>query len=82
MKSKHSTGLVDSESLMALSSEDHQTHIPFRERITCSIADAVVASGIGRTGLYELLQSGVIKSRKHGRRRLVHVASLVNYLDH
>ena len=46
------------------------------------MADALLASGIGRTEFYVLLLSGAIKPRKHVRRRLVYVASLVSYLDH
>lgn len=54
--------------------------IPFRERITCSVAEAVEASGIGRTRLYEHIKQGDIRIRKDGRRTLVLVASLVDFL--
>ena len=42
----------------------------------CSIPDALVRTGIGRSFLYERLADGSIRSVKAGRRRLVDVASL------
>lgn len=50
--------------------------IPFRERLSCTIAEACDATGLGRTKLYMLMSAGVITSTKVGRRRLINVQSL------
>jgi len=55
--------------------------VPFRERPTCSIAEACAAAGFGRTKLYELLDEGIVLATKVGRRRLVRVSSLLAFLD-
>jgi hypothetical protein len=54
--------------------------MPFSERPTCSIAEACNAAGFGRTKLYELFDGGAVKTVKVGRRRLVHVPSLLSFL--
>lgn len=59
---------------------DAQKLIPFAERLTCSIAEACCAAGVGRTKLYELIDEGAIQTTKIGRRRLVRVPSLVRLL--
>jgi hypothetical protein len=56
-------------------------HVPFRERLTCSIAAAVEASGISRAQLYRMIGAGKIATVKVGDRRLVKVASLIQLLD-
>jgi excisionase family DNA binding protein len=55
--------------------------VPFRERPTCSIAEACAAAGFGRTKLYELLDEGIVSAIKVGRRRLVRVNSLLALLE-
>jgi excisionase family DNA binding protein len=57
------------------------TAIPFRERISCTIAEACAATGIGRTKIYEAMSDGRLKSVKVDNRRLVLVASLLQLLD-
>lgn len=57
------------------------TNIPFRERISCTITEACVASGIGRTKLYEAMRDGRLESVKVDNRRLVLVASLLRLLE-
>jgi excisionase family DNA binding protein len=57
------------------------TTIPFRERLSCTIAEACVATGIGRTKLYEALSDGRLESVKVDNRRLVLVASLLRLLE-
>ncbi|MDE2111483.1 MAG: helix-turn-helix domain-containing protein [Alphaproteobacteria bacterium] len=54
--------------------------IPFAERPTCTVKEACRASGLGRTKLYELFDDDRIKSFTVGRRRLVHVPSLLKFL--
>ncbi|MEP1338956.1 MAG: helix-turn-helix domain-containing protein [Marinomonas sp.] len=46
------------------------------EKLLVSIADAAKALSLGRTSVYELIDSGELETRKMGRRRLVTVASL------
>jgi excisionase family DNA binding protein len=50
--------------------------IPFAERLTCTIAEACEATGLGRTKLYELIGEGHLGTTTIGRRRLVSVRSL------
>lgn len=39
--------------------------VPFRERISCTVDEACVVTGLGRTKLYELIGSGqLITSRQ------------------
>jgi|GEM_PF-1076612 hypothetical protein len=54
--------------------------IPFAERVTCTIADACGATGLGRTKLYELIGEGALHTTTIGRRRLVLVSSLLRLL--
>lgn len=57
-----------------------QPSIPFLQRPTCSIAEACLAAGFGRTKMYELIDGGAVKAVKIGRRRLVQVPSLLSLL--
>jgi len=57
------------------------TTIPFRERISCTIAEACAASGIGRTKLYEAMADGRLESVKVDNRRLVLVPSLLRLVE-
>jgi len=57
------------------------TKIPFAQRLTCTIAEACAATGLGRTKLYELIGAGDIATTTIGRRRLVLVRSLQCLLD-
>jgi excisionase family DNA binding protein len=47
-----------------------------REVLTVTVGEALRLVGIGRTRLYELINSGQVTSVTIGRRRLVHLASL------
>lgn len=49
-------------------------HLP--ESIVYSVNEAIKVSTLKRTRLYELLNSGAIKSIKVGKRRLIDAASL------
>lgn len=55
--------------------------LPFALRLTCTIAEACEASGLGRTKLYELIGDGRLLTTTVGRRRLVIIQSLVTLLD-
>jgi excisionase family DNA binding protein len=50
--------------------------IPFAQRLTCTVAEACQATGLGRTKLYELIGEGQLDTTTIGRRRLVIVHSL------
>jgi len=54
--------------------------VPFRERVTCSIADAEAASGVSRSQLYLEMKAGRLEYVKRGTRRLVRVPSLLRLL--
>jgi hypothetical protein len=54
--------------------------VPFAERPTCSVNDAVEASGLGRSSLYILMRDGQIKWVKIRQRRLIVVGSLLHFL--
>ena len=45
------------------------------------VPEAVEASGLSRTRLYELISSGEIQSVKVGRARLIPLRSLEQYVD-
>ena len=64
-----------------IESGDAKRRIPFAERVTCSVDDAVIVSGIGRSTLYKLMRSGALESTKTGDRRLVRVESLLKLLE-
>jgi hypothetical protein len=51
-------------------------NIPFRERLGCTISEACVATGLGRSKLYAEIAAGRVAIRKIGRRVVVVVESL------
>jgi hypothetical protein len=55
-------------------------HIPFGERLTCSVNDATEASGLSRSMIYNKMKSGEIEWTKIGTRRLIKVPSLLRFL--
>jgi excisionase family DNA binding protein len=50
------------------------------QRITISVDEAMSATGIGKTMLYELLNDGSIRSILVGKRRLVIVQSIHEWI--
>jgi excisionase family DNA binding protein len=54
---------------------------PFKQRPTCTVKEACSAVGLGRTKLYQLIRDGAIETRHVGRRRLVHIPSLLKHLQ-
>lgn len=54
-----------------------QDSLPFAQRLTCTIAQACEATGLGRTKIYELIGSGRVTTTTVGRRRLIVVQSLL-----
>jgi hypothetical protein len=55
--------------------------IPFRDRISATIAESCEASGLGRTKIYELIAAKKILTTKVGNRTLVLVPSLLRAID-
>ncbi len=53
----------------------------FTNRITCTVAEACEASGLGRTKIYEAMADGRLVSTKIDNRRLIVVASLLTMLE-
>lgn len=56
---------------------NHQDLLPFAQRLTCTIAQACEATGLGRTKIYELIGSGRVTTTTVGRRRLIVMQSLL-----
>ncbi len=52
-------------------------HIPFRERIWCSVRDACEVTGDGRTKIFDKVRTGRIVSKKDGARRKLSVRSVL-----
>jgi len=50
------------------------------EPITVTIPDAVKATGMSRTSIYEALKRGDLTARKAGRRTLISFADLQAYM--
>ena len=55
--------------------------IPFRDRITCTVAEACAATGLGRTKLYELIKLKQVATTKVGARTLINVELLISAVD-
>lgn len=51
------------------------------EKLGYSVQETVEASGIGRTTIYELINTGELESIKVGRRRIIPAVSLREYFD-
>ena len=49
-------------------------------RITVTIPDAVKATGMSRTSIYQALKRGELVAKKAGRRTLISVADLEAYV--
>jgi excisionase family DNA binding protein len=57
-------------------------HIPFVDRLTCSVEEACAATGLGRDSIYRAINDGRLTSAKFGKRRLLSVASLLELVTH
>ena len=53
----------------------------FDERPTCSVKEAIEATGLGLTRIYELIKNGKIETVVNGGRRLIKVPSLLKMLE-
>jgi hypothetical protein len=60
-----------------MTSRNIEERIPFRERLSCSVADAVVATGKSRSAIYQAMKNGQLEYRKHGAKTLILVPSLM-----
>jgi excisionase family DNA binding protein len=52
-----------------------------KERIAMKVRDAVAASGLGQSTLYEAMQRGELPYLKVGASRLIKVADLEEFLE-
>jgi hypothetical protein len=59
--------------LFAAQTSDHRPSAPRGQRMTMPVKEALHRYGIGRTKLYELLGSGVLKASKLGAKTLIDV---------
>lgn len=57
-------------------SDEQSVDTPFAGRLTCSVAEACQATGLGRTKIYALIAERCLDSTTVGRRRLIDVNSL------
>jgi excisionase family DNA binding protein len=78
---KQNQKLANGERHVLLQRPESGARIPFTERLTCTVAEACEATGLGRTKLYELIGDGRIDTATIGRRRLVKVRSLRRLLE-
>lgn len=51
-------------------------HVPFAEKISCSVDEAMSATGLSRSKLYQHIRGGSLETRRIGKRRLVLIESL------
>jgi excisionase family DNA binding protein len=54
--------------------------IPVNERLNVSLAEACQIIGIGRTRLYEIINDGALRTIRIGKRRLVPVAEIRDFV--
>ena len=54
---------------------------PTSEKLAYSVNEAADAISIGRSKLYQLIQSGDVETRKIGKRTVIPAASLQRLLD-
>jgi excisionase family DNA binding protein len=51
--------------------------VPFEQRWWCSVKEACLMTGLGRTTIYKAMGSGRLNYKREGRKRLVSVQSLI-----
>jgi excisionase family DNA binding protein len=54
---------------------------PQSQQITMSVDEAMRATSLGRTKIYELLNEGCFRSVVVGKKRLIFTTSIVDYLN-
>jgi excisionase family DNA binding protein len=64
-----------------MSNPSQRPAIPFDQRMSVSIRDAAEIIGIGRSKLYEHINSGALRTVKIGGRRLVLIASIRTFVE-
>lgn len=55
--------------------------LPYAARLSSTIEEACIATGLGKTKMYELIASGAIETATVGTRRLVLVRSVMKLID-
>jgi len=56
-------------------------YVPFRDRVSCTVEEACVVTGLGRTTIYELMKKKKIAVIKVGRRTLILIPSLLSVFE-
>lgn len=54
---------------------------PQSQQITMSVDEAMRATSLGRTKIYELLNDGCFRSVVVGKKRLIFTSSIIDYLN-
>lgn len=63
--------------MQVTSHQKSTANVPFQERLSCSVSDACLALGCGRTKLYELIAQGTLQTVRIGNRRMIKISSLL-----
>ncbi len=67
--------------VLSLESQPHpNTHLVQSQQITMSVDETMAALSIGRTMVYELIRDNAIRTVKIGKKRLVIVSSIHDYI--
>jgi excisionase family DNA binding protein len=53
------------------------TSVPFEQRLTCTVREAIDYTGFGETKIYEMIGDGRLQSKKIDGKRLIHVKSIL-----
>jgi excisionase family DNA binding protein len=59
----------------------NSTSVPFAEKFSCTVDEAMSATGLGRSKFYQLIRAGTLETRRVGKRRLVLISSLKKLVD-
>jgi Helix-turn-helix domain len=62
-------------------SSSEESKLRETDPLAVSISDAIRIVGLGRTSLYAAIAAGKLKTRKCGRRTLVEVAALRQFIE-
>jgi excisionase family DNA binding protein len=72
---------MDMHLLSHQSPHDPNTSLPQSQQITMSVDETMAALSIGRTMVYSLIRSHAIRTIKIGKKRLIIVASIHEYIS-
>jgi excisionase family DNA binding protein len=64
----------------AMQRKSNKLTVPINERLNVSLIEACQLIGIGRTRLYEIINDGELRTIRIGKRRLVPVAEIRDFV--